>query len=108
MSDKGTDDRVVCTYHNAGHINVQEDPSFPFKMEANFRVPSFMEVAFVMLYGGSEILRFQGMTVEGLAKTADSQGLSDHCRLRRIEITDREGNVVRRKDSARDPWSVSL
>lgn len=105
MSDKGADDRVACIYHNAGHINVQEDPSFPFKMEANFRIPSFMEVAFVMLYGGSEIFRFQGMTVEGLVKAADSQGFSDHCRLRRIEITDRAGKVVRRKDSAREPWA---
>ena len=105
MSVKEPDDRVACTYPNAGHINVQEDPSFPFKMEANFRIPSFMEVAFVMLYGGSEIFRFQGMTVEGLVKAADSQGFSDHCRLRRIEITDRAGKVVRRKDSAREPWA---
>ena len=105
MRGKKPDDRVVCTYHNAGYINVQEDPSFPFKMEANFRIPSFMEVAFVMLYGGCEILRFQGMTVEGLAREADSKGLSDHCRLRKIEITDRAGKVVRHKDGAHEPWT---
>jgi hypothetical protein len=38
--------------HNASKVNLDDDPSFPFKLEANLRPPEFMVEAFVCLYGG--------------------------------------------------------
>lgn len=97
---KSKDIKVKCIYHNAGGINGERDPAFPFMMEVNLQPPDFMIVAFVMMHGGSEVLRIQGMTVEDLM----SNSLSDHCRLRRIVITDSGGKVVKHKDGPLEPW----
>ena len=48
----------------------------------------------------------QGMTGEDLMEASAQSGLSDHCRLRRIEISDSGGKVVKLKDGPGDPWKT--
>ena len=66
-----------------------------------------MIVTFVMLHGGSEIMEFQGMTVESLVNLADREGLSTHPRLTRIEIVDSEDRLLMQKHGFRAPWAAS-
>jgi len=44
----------------------QDDPSFPFRLVANLRPPEFMEMAFIGMYGGSEVIVVRGETREAL------------------------------------------
>ena len=92
MADKDTDLKLI--YHNAGGINNPDDESFPFKLEANFRPPQFMIVAFVGLYGGSEEFTVRGMTKEVLEKFIDENDFRNHPRLRKLTITGPEGEVL--------------
>jgi hypothetical protein len=49
--------------HNMGGIKQADDPSFPFRLTATFRVPGFMEVAATFIYD-EERIRVRGMTRE--------------------------------------------
>jgi len=77
--------------HNASNVNLPDDPTFPFKLEANFRPPEFMIVAFIGLYGGSEEIVVRGMTKDALDKFVEANGLRTHPRLRRLTITGPDG-----------------
>lgn len=79
--------------HNAGNINLLDDPSFPFKLEAIFSPPEFMTMMFVGLYGGSEEIVVRGMTREVLDKFIEEQKFRTHPRLRRLTITGSDGVV---------------
>ena len=72
---------------NSQNVNLPDDPSFPFKLEASFSPPEFMEVAFVSLYGGSEDLTIRGMTKEAMDKFVEVNRLRTHPRLRRLTVT---------------------
>ena len=73
--------------HNAGGINEPDDPSMPWKLEANFRPPEFMNVAFVLMHGGSEEIVVRGDTREALEEFVEENNLRTHPRLRRLTIT---------------------
>lgn len=77
-----------------------DDPSFPFKLEANFRPPEFMNVAFAMLFGGSEEIIVRGMTKEALDVFVVLNGIRTHPRLRWFEITGPDGVVERHGERA--------
>jgi hypothetical protein len=64
--------------HNASNVNLPDDPSYPYKLEANFRPPEFMQVAFVFMHGGSEEIIVRGMTVEALNRFIDENNLRHH------------------------------
>ena len=104
MEKREIDKLVRLVQHNAGGVSQPEDRTFPFRMKAIFRPPEFMQVAFIMLHGGSERLEFQGMTVEALVELADREGYSTHLRLTRIEIVDAGGITLRRKNGRDEPW----
>lgn len=78
---------------DAGGANLPDDPSFPFKLEANFRPPEFMNVAFVLMRGGSEEIVVRSMTKESLDKFVEMNNLRAHPRLRRLTITGPDGIV---------------
>lgn len=80
-------------HHNAGGVRLPDDPSFPFKLEANFCPPEFMSVAFVLMHGGSEEIVVRGMTRESLEKFVEMNSLRTHPRLRRLTITGPDGIV---------------
>jgi hypothetical protein len=76
---------------NSCSINESDDPSYPYKLEANFSPPELMQVAFVMLHGGSEVMIVRAMTREAIDQFIDVNGLRCHPRLRRLIITGPEG-----------------
>ncbi len=65
----------------------------PFKLEANFRPPSFMEVTFALIHGGSEEIVVRGDTKEALDELITRNNLRTHSRLRWLKITGPEGVV---------------
>ena len=80
-------------HHNSSGVNLPDDTSFPFKLEGNFSPPEFMNVAFVLLYGGSEEIVVRAMTTEALYKFIETNRLLAHPRLRRMTITGPDGLV---------------
>ena len=79
---------------NSVRINEPDDPNdpgFPYKLEVNLRPPELMQVAFVMLYGGSEEMIVRGKTREAIDAFVDLNDLRHHPRLRRITITGPDG-----------------
>ena len=76
--------------HNASRVNIADDPSFPFRLDAVLRPPEFMMVAFIGIVGGSEELTVRGMTREALQEFADRNGIPNHPRLIRWSITEPE------------------
>jgi hypothetical protein len=78
-------------HHNASGVNVPDDPSFPFKLEGNFSPPEFMNVAFVLMHGGSEEIVVRAMTKAALDKLIEANHFRTHPRLRRMTITGPDG-----------------
>lgn len=74
-------------YANTHRINNPDDPSYPYKLYANFRPPEFMQVAFVMLHGGSEEVVVRAMTREAIDECIRQNEWRDHPRLRRLVLT---------------------
>jgi hypothetical protein len=70
-----------------GVVNEPDDPSYPYRLDVNLRPPEFMEFAFVMLHGGSEVICVRGMTREALEQFVELNQLRTHPRLRSLEIT---------------------
>ena len=77
--------------YQTGAIRQPEDPNMLYKLEADFRPPEFMLMAFVGLYGGSEEIVVQGESLEALDKLIKSNDLERHPRLRRLTITGPNG-----------------
>lgn len=77
--------------YQTGGQRQEEDPSLPYKLEANLRPPEFMEIAFIGLYGGSEEIVVQGPTKESLELFIGENSLSTHPRLRWLKITGPNG-----------------
>jgi hypothetical protein len=80
--------------HNAGGVNEPDDPSYPYKLEASFRPPEFMIVAFIGLYKGSEEIVVRGMTQKALEEFISENHLRSHPRLRQLTITGPKGEVL--------------
>lgn len=72
--------------YQTGVCDNPDDPSYPWKLEANFRPPEFMNFAFVCLYGGSEEIIVRGKTKEALEQFAKLNNLYNHPRLRALNI----------------------
>jgi len=80
-------------HHDASGVNLPDDPSFPFKLEGNFSPPEFMNVAFVLMHGGSGEIIVRAMTKEALDKFIEVNSFRTHPRLRRMTITGPNGLV---------------
>jgi hypothetical protein len=79
--------------HNASQVDLPDDPTFPFKLEASFRPPEFMVIAFIGLFGGSEEIIVRGMTKEALDQFIEANNLRTHARLSRLTITGPDGII---------------
>ena len=79
--------------HNAGNVNLPDDPSYPFKLEVNLAPPDFLTFHFIALYGGSEEIVVRGKTKEALDEFIDGNNLREVPRLRRLTITGPDGVV---------------
>ena len=78
---------MIKLIHHTGECDHPDDDSLPIKLEMYLRAPSFMIVAFVGLYGGSERIVARADTVEALDQWLTEHGLVDHPRLSRFRIT---------------------
>jgi hypothetical protein len=67
----------------------------PFRLDASFRPPEFMQVAFVMLYGGSEEIVVRGQSLEALEMFVEANGYKTHPRLSRLTISEPEASPVK-------------
>jgi hypothetical protein len=75
---------------NSAGIHEPDDPNalgFPYKLEVNLSPPELMQVAFIMLHGGSEVMIVRGKTRETIDPFIDRNALRRHPRLRRMTIT---------------------
>ena len=72
--------------HNASGVNNPDDFSYPWRLDAYFRPPSFMSVAFICLYGGQEIIQVRGITKKSLEEFAKKNNLFNHPRKQSIKI----------------------
>lgn len=84
-------DGLKVIYANTYNINIPDDPSHPFKLHVNFRPPEFMQVAFIMLHGGSEEFIIRAMTREAIDECITQNEWKGHPRLRRMVITHPDG-----------------
>lgn len=73
--------------HNADGVNIPDDPTFPFKLEALFRPPEFMAMAFIAMHGNNEEIVVRSKTRVALDKFIELNDLRAHPRLRRLTIT---------------------
>ena len=94
---------VILVYSNTYRFKGQDDSSFPFTMECNLSPPGLMEIAFIMMYGGSEECRFKGKSVDALVAVAEMNMLPTHPRLRWIKIFDPTMTIVK-SISYRSGW----
>jgi hypothetical protein len=60
---------------------------YPFMMEMNCSPPEFMDVTFVLLYGGSEEIFVRADDVQKIYQFITLNNFRNHPRLRYIEIT---------------------
>jgi hypothetical protein len=83
--------------HNSGRVNNPDDPTLPFRLDASFRPPEFMQLAHIILYGNEEIC-VRGINREALDQFVAVNNLKTHPRLLRLEITEPE-----KAQSSNDP-----
>ena len=76
---------------NSCNVNLPDDPSFPFRLEAVFSPPEFLIVAFICMHGGSEDLVVRAMTKEAMEEFIATEHLRQHPRLRRLTVTGPDG-----------------
>lgn len=81
---------VKLIHHNASGVNLPDDTSLPWRLDANFRPPEFMVIAFIGIFGGSETICVRGETREALEEFVEMNNLRKHPRLRSLEITQPE------------------
>jgi hypothetical protein len=72
---------------NTAGVDEPDDPSYPYKLKINLRPPELMQVAFVMMHGGSEIVVVRGKTREAIDRFIEVNNFRQHPRLRRGMIT---------------------
>jgi hypothetical protein len=72
---------------NSMRVRNPDDPNMPFRLDAEFSAPEFMQVAFCMMCGGTETLCVRGNTQEALETFVTKNDLFPHPRLIRMTIT---------------------
>lgn len=76
---------------NSIGVEEPDDPSYPYKLEVNLSPPELMQVAYVMLHGGSEKLVVRAMTREAIDQFVEQNALRRHPRLRRMTLSGPDG-----------------
>jgi hypothetical protein len=85
-NDDGVIEGLKLIRHNMGGVDDPDDPTYPFRLEATFCVPEFMQVTNALLYGCEKIV-VRGQTREALERFVELNRLRQHPRLIRIDIT---------------------
>ena len=69
----------------------RDDRGYPYRLEVNLRPPELMEVAFIMLHGGSEEIIARATTRAAIDQFVDMNTFPKHPRFRWMVITGPEG-----------------
>lgn len=77
---------------NSIGVEEPDDSSYPYKLVINLSPPELMQVAFVMLHGGSEDLVVRAMTREAIHQFVEQNDLRHHPRLRRMTLSGPDGS----------------
>lgn len=88
--------QVKVIRHNVSKIDIPDDTSYPFKLEVRLSHPDFMNVAFIMLFGGTEELIVRGKSKRALEKLIKKQKLRTDPRLLSFTLTGPKG-VIEKK-----------
>jgi hypothetical protein len=82
-------------HHNLGRYAVEDDPSYPFRLDVKItNAGVFMEFAVMMIYGNYETLCVRGRTREALEQFVEKNQLRTHPRLISLEIIEPEKAAV--------------
>ena len=65
----------------------RDDTGYPYRLEVNLSPPQLMEVAFIMLHGGSEQIVVRAQAREAIDKFIELNAFSRHPRFRWMTIT---------------------
>lgn len=77
---------------NSYNIDEPDDPALPWKLEMTFSPPEFMQMAFVLMHGGSEDLVVKAISREALDEFLRLEAqFKTHPRLIRMTVTDPDG-----------------
>lgn len=77
--------------YQTGDVNLPDDTSMPYRLDANFRPPEFMQVAFVFMHGGSEEIVVRSETRQALDQFIKTNSLETNPRIRQLTITGPSG-----------------
>lgn len=79
---------MVKIIKHTGECDHPDDETLPAKLEMYLRPPEFMNLAFVCMYGGSEVVVARAETATELETWMKDKGLETHPRLSRFRITE--------------------
>jgi hypothetical protein len=83
---------VKLIYHNHGGINLPDDKSMPYKLEATYRRINFMPITLMgMGIVGPEKIIIRGNTFMALKRIMRMNGYGTHPRLSSLTITGPDG-----------------
>lgn len=79
-------EQLHCVF-KTGQIRQPERPDLPWKVHVKLRPPEFMQVAFVLMPGGSEELIAQGSTKDAIEAFLKLNDITNHIRFTELTIT---------------------
>ena len=77
--------------HNRQRINRPDDPSYPFKLEAAFRLPAGTDSGLMVMMGGREEIVVRARTVDAVREFVKRNRYIGHPRLLDLKLTGPEG-----------------
>lgn len=80
--------------YNVGHLDLPDDPSFPYKLEISLRPLERDEAMLIFLYDGTEEIVVRSTTKEALDQFIEANDLRNHPRLRHLIITGPDGSIL--------------
>lgn len=92
-------------HHNVSSYSIARDPDLRFELEVDLSPPWHTSlVAFVLLHGGSEVVRVQGGSVAELEESKEIEEVCLNPRLRWMRIVDLATGTVVRSKVGKEPW----
>ena len=85
--------RQVKVISATGRPDKPDDPSMPYKLEMSLSPPEFMQVTFVLLYGGSEDVVIRATSRRAIERLITKNDYRTHPRLRRLTLTGPQGVI---------------
>lgn len=85
--------RTILLKATTARLDRPDDRQFPYKLEINLSPPEFMQMAFILQFGGSEEIAVGGKTLKDVERFARKNSFETHPRLRRMTISGPDGVI---------------